>query len=679
LSDKDFKVKNKLVINGLTQTGPLVADANKQVDATPYLTTLQGGTGTTTSPSSGQILYSSSGTTYTPTTLSSLDVKGATYSDNAPASPFVGQVWIESDSSSDSFDPNIMRRKTITATAGQTTFTTDLEFIQGYEQVYFNGMLLLRTTDYTTPSNTSVVLAAAAAAGDIVEILSITNLNSINAATTTTNTFTGNQIFQAQVGMGSSNPGGAIGDERLRVVGTDTNGWPIAVEDSAGTVAGGFYAASNLFGMGTASTDPLTLITANTERMRIDSSGNVGIGTSAPQGRLHVYTGASGNNYSQFTVTQRIENNGDSGLGIHTPIANNAVINHATPLDGGSASIIFNGQSRYMSFHTVNGTERMRIDSLGNVGIGYAAPNTKLEIRSTSAVVDSYGLVTIGSNNFGVDNGGSLSFAGVTSSDNNQSNFVPYAQISGRKENSTSGNYAGYLSFATRIHTGALTERMRIISNGGVSVQSGNILYLQNPVNTGAGSVFCPGGGSLSLASYNQTMILLNEDNSILFKVGSGTDRARFDSNGYLLIGYTSSNGAYRLQVNSQIFATSSSIATSDGRYKENVDTITSGLNIVDSLRPVSFTWKEHPVHNFVAGKTVGFIAQEVQEALSEYDWVDNIIKTNTSDAILDEDGNEITPSEEFLGIAESNIIPLLVAAVKELKARVETLEANNV
>jgi hypothetical protein len=118
------------------------------------------------------------------------------------------------------------------------------------------------------------------------------------------------------------------------------------------------------------------------------------------------------------------------------------------------------------------------IDASGNVGVGYAAPNTKLEIRSANALVDGYGLVTIGSNNFGVDNGGSLSFSGVISSDNNQSNFVPYAQIGGRKENSTSGNYAGYLSFATRIHTGALTERMRIASDGITTFN--NVIYAPN-------------------------------------------------------------------------------------------------------------------------------------------------------------------------------------------------------
>jgi hypothetical protein len=191
LSDKDFKVKNKLVLNGLTQTGPLVADSNKQVDATPYLTTLQGGTGTTTSPTTGQIPYSTSGTTYTPTAINTLDVKGSSYSADAPSNPVVGQIWVESDTTSDSFDPNIIRRKSFTATAAQTVFTTDLEFIQGYEQVFFNGMLLLRNSDYTTASNTNVTLASGAAVGDIVEIVSITNLNSINTvATTGANTIT---------------------------------------------------------------------------------------------------------------------------------------------------------------------------------------------------------------------------------------------------------------------------------------------------------------------------------------------------------------------------------------------------------------------------------------------------------------------------------------------------------
>ncbi len=182
MADKNFKVKNKLVIAGLTNASGVLIAENHAVDSHTNLATQYGGTGTTTSPNAGQVLYSTSGTTYAPTTLADL-VTGAKYQDNAPSSPSVGQIWIESDSTSDSFDPNIIRRQAFTATAGQTEFTTTVTFIEGYEQVYFNGLLLLPTTDYTTSNSNTVTLAAAAAAGDIIEVVTVTNLNSTNTYT----------------------------------------------------------------------------------------------------------------------------------------------------------------------------------------------------------------------------------------------------------------------------------------------------------------------------------------------------------------------------------------------------------------------------------------------------------------------------------------------------------------
>ena len=183
MANKDFKVKNKLVISGLTNAAGVLLAEGHTVDSHTNLVTQYGGTGTTTSPTSGQILYSSSGTTYAPTTLTSLDVKGASYSADAPSSPVVGQIWIESDSTSGTFDPNIIRRQAFTATAGQTVFTTTVPFIDTYEQVFFNGMLLLRTTDYTTSNSNTITLAAAAAVNDIVEVVTVTNLNSVNTYT----------------------------------------------------------------------------------------------------------------------------------------------------------------------------------------------------------------------------------------------------------------------------------------------------------------------------------------------------------------------------------------------------------------------------------------------------------------------------------------------------------------
>jgi hypothetical protein len=122
-------------------------------------------------------------TQFVKTEISNSVQPGSLYQADAPTSPATGQIWVESDSNSDSFDPNIIRRHTFTATAGQTNFVASVTFIDGYEQVYFNGLLLLRTTDYTTSGSNTVILGTAAAAGDIVEIVTITNLNSVNTYT----------------------------------------------------------------------------------------------------------------------------------------------------------------------------------------------------------------------------------------------------------------------------------------------------------------------------------------------------------------------------------------------------------------------------------------------------------------------------------------------------------------
>ena len=179
MADKDFRVKNKLHINGLSNASGVILATNNALDSHTLVPTQYGGTGTTTSPNAGQILYSSSGTTYTPTALTSL-VTPTSYQADAPSSPVVGQIWIESDVDATAFDTNIIRRQSYTATAAQTVFTTTQTFIDGYEQVYFNGMLLLRGTDYTTSNSNTITLASGAAASDIVEVLTVTNLSSYN-------------------------------------------------------------------------------------------------------------------------------------------------------------------------------------------------------------------------------------------------------------------------------------------------------------------------------------------------------------------------------------------------------------------------------------------------------------------------------------------------------------------
>jgi len=71
-------------------------------------------------------------------------------------------------------------RYRFTAAGGETTESglddngVTLSYIPGKEQVYLNGVLLVRTTDYTASNGTSITSLAALAAGDVLEIITFT-------------------------------------------------------------------------------------------------------------------------------------------------------------------------------------------------------------------------------------------------------------------------------------------------------------------------------------------------------------------------------------------------------------------------------------------------------------------------------------------------------------------------
>ena len=217
-------------------------------------------------------------------------------------------------------------------------------------------------------------------------------------------------------------------------------------------------------------------------------------------------------------------------------------------------------------------------------------------------------------------------------------------------------------------------ERMRADSSGNVGIGGSPSTKFHVLGSAATARVRCSstdGSGAVVeiLADGSSSGVLsVNTTHSLKFQTDAA-ERARIDATGNLLVGYTSSYGAYKLQVNSQIFATSSTVATSDGNYKTGVESLTGALSVVNALHPVSFEWLPHAVHAFPAGRTTGFIAQEVAAALAGQPYASAIVKSN---AVAMPDGTE----EQFLGIAEGNLIALLVAAVQELTARVAALEA---
>ena len=111
--------------------------------------------------------------------------------------------------------------------------------------------------------------------------------------------------------------------------------------------------------------------------------------------------------------------------------------------------------------------------------------------------------------------------------------------------------------------------------------------------------------------------------------------------------------GAIRTSGSATSYATSS-----DYRLKENVVPMEGALDRVDALKPSRF--------NFIADadKTVdGFLAHEVAEIIPE-------AISGEKDAV-DKEGNAI-----YQGIDQSKLVPLLVGAIQELKAEIETLKS---
>jgi hypothetical protein len=406
------------------------------------------------------------------------------------------------------------------------------------------------------------------------------------------------------VGIGTSSP-------------ADTGGYGRAV-DASGTNGAAFYARK-----GTSTTDvtafghfnsdtfienraagTIQFQVNSSERMRIDSAGNVGIGTSSPAAKLDV--SGAGIVRGFLTATDAIKFGGNTSAPTSTD------------------SFIYRPADNALGFGTAS-TESMRIDSAGNVGIGTSSPVSALDVVNTATIKRA-----ASGNNL------DLNFYNAATATQGV-----IAKI--RCDGDGVSNEWGALSFWTgQLAGGGATERVRIDSSGNLLVGTTNTAQ-----NAGAGIKL-----NISTASAEINV------------VGSATTNGAGTS--YHL--YSTGAAAYRFYVGygGTVFATSTTIsAISDQRLKENVQDLDVGLDAVMALKPRKFDWKEGKGKNVKGDR--GWIAQEFEQVFPD---------------MIDTWMDKAPEGEEPYKSVRADLIPVLVKAIQEqqaiitaLTARVEALE----
>ena len=448
------------------------------------------------------------------------------------------------------------------------------------------------------------------------------------------------------VGIGTSSPSakteiaGSSNSTYLIAGGDDgSNGRALTFTSSASAAFNGAVHTINA----PSSQGVIALSTYSTERMRIDSSGRVGIGTSSPTEILHIAT-ASG---ASVINLQRTDTNtaGSVGTVSFTALDNHAVAAVAAIGDG-------NDEGAHLTFRTTSAasntnwfsstTERMRITSSGNVGIGTTSPDGRVDIaqdQNTTKFTTPHLALTA------TDTTDTTGFTGISYA---ASTLTNYGWTVGALR-STSGANSAFL-FTQHNNSASGTERMRLDGSGNLQV----------------------GFSSYSSLGSSNTGCRLSADGT--------TNALARGSNGTVLQFYSGSGGAGYISVSGNAASYNTS---SDYRLKENVETLSGAITRVKALKPKRFSWIEDGLDS---PNIDGFLAHEAQtvvpEAISGAKDAMRDEEYEVTPAVLDDDGNVVTEAvmgtrsvPDYQGIDQSKLVPLLTAALQEAIAKIEDLE----
>ena len=235
----------------------------------------------------------------------------------------------------------------------------------------------------------------------------------------------------------------------------------VVIADDA-TVIGAFSAVGGaVFNEDTAAMDFRIESDDDTHIFFVDGSEDkIGIGTSAPGSKLHVEGTDPGSGNALIEAKLTNNSNNPVMMLINENTGGNATDNNGLFIDNRGGS----GDSYSIRVKN-SSTEIFAVRANGFVGVGTSAPGTVMQIKNTAATQFS----VYGSASMAANVGGGIGFVCNYTTGGDPAGV---ASIYGLKENATSGQYGGYMSFHTRTNGSSEAERMRIDHNGYVGIGS---------------------------------------------------------------------------------------------------------------------------------------------------------------------------------------------------------------
>ncbi len=335
--------------------------------------------------------------------------------------------------------------------------------------------------------------------------------------------------------------------------------------------------------------------------------------------------------------------------------------------------------------NTVLGNGAFTANSTGNycVAIGYNSLQANTTARNLSIGTNSSLATTTGGSNTVV--GDSAFYTNTTGGSNAVFGYQAlFSNTTGSQQTAVgyqagynaTGQYNTFFGYQAGYGVTSGTTNTFVGNSAGISVTTGS----NNTIIGG----YAGNGGGLDIRTASNYIVLSD---------GAGNPRQVIDSSGNVLIGQTATTGAgFEVTVAGEVqylnrntsadgvivrfrkqgstvgyISTNTYSLPSDARVKKDVKNIEYGLDFISALRPVQYnTIFQDPLNE--SKKNFGLIAQEVEETLNNFG-------KSIDDVTFLEKFEEYKDGESQYGLGYQNLVPVLVKAIQELKAEVDSLK----